>query len=121
MGTLGIVFMTQGTVLAHLMSRDPVIDAEVPKTLFICGTVQAFVAMGLVIRQGLKGCGDAKGTFWITLVSTVCVRVPLAWFFGVVMDYGLAGIWIGLCIELGIRGLLFLERFVSGRWERVRV
>jgi putative MATE family efflux protein len=121
MGTLGIVFMTQGTVLAHLMSRDPVIDAEVPKTLFICGTVQAFFAMGLVIRQGLKGCGDAKGTFWITLVSTVCVRVPLAWFFGVVMDYGLAGIWIGLCIELGIRGLLFLERFVSGRWERVRV
>ena len=121
MGTLGVVFMTQGRALAGLMSRDPVIDAEVPRTLFICGMVQVFFAMCLVARQGLKGCGDAKGTFWITLVSTVCVRVPLAWFFGVVLGYGLAGIWIGLCVELAVRGLLFLERFVSGRWERVTV
>jgi Na+-driven multidrug efflux pump len=121
MGTLGIVFMTEGTALANLMSRDPTIDGEVPKTLFICGMVQVFFAMGLVIRQGLKGCGDAKGTFWITLVSTVLVRVPLAYLFGVVLGYGLAGIWMGLCIELGVRGLLFLHRFVSGKWELVKV
>ena len=121
MGTLGIVFMTQGTALAHLMSRDPTVDAEVPKTLLICGMVQVFFAMALVIRQGLKGCGDAKGTFRITLVSTVLVRVPLAYLVGVHLGYGLPGIWVGLCFELGIRGLLFLQRFVSGKWEKVTV
>jgi Na+-driven multidrug efflux pump len=77
--------------------------------------------MGLVIRQGLKGCGDAKGTFRITLVSTVLVRVPLAYFVGVHLGYGLPGIWVGLCFELGIRGLLFLQRFMSGKWEKVTV
>lgn len=121
MGTLGIVFMAAGEPLARLMSRDPVIIAEVPRTLFICGVVQVFFAMGLVIRQGLKGCGDAKGTFRITLVSTVLVRVPLAYLCGVVLGWGLAGIWIGLCVELGVRGLLFLARFVGGRWEQVQV
>jgi putative MATE family efflux protein len=121
MGVLGIVFMAAGEPLARLMSRDPVILAEVPKTLFICGIVQVFFAMGLVIRQGLKGCGDAKGTLVITLVSTVLVRVPLAYLCGVVLGWGLAGIWIGLCVELGVRGLLFLGRFVRGGWEKARV
>ena len=121
MGALGIVFMAAGEPLARLMSRDPVIIAEVPRTLFICGIIQVFFAMGLVIRQGLKGCGDAKGTFRVTLVSTVLVRVPLAYLCGVTLGWGLAGIWIGLCIELAVRGLLFLGRFVGGRWERVKV
>ncbi|MFO0963476.1 MAG: MATE family efflux transporter [Phycisphaerales bacterium] len=121
MGLMGVVFMVEGEALARLMSRDPVVLAEVPKTLFICGIVQVFFAMGLVIRGGLKGCGDAKGTFIITLVSTVCVRVPLAYLFGVVLGYGLPGIWIGLCIELGVRGLLFLWRYLRGGWDRVRV
>ncbi len=121
MGALGIVFMAAGDPLARIMSRDPVILAEVPRTLFICGVIQVFFAMGLVIRQGLKGCGDAKGTFRITLVSTVLVRVPLAYLCGVVLGWGLAGIWIGLCVELGVRGLLFLGRFVGGGWERAKV
>ena len=121
MGALGIVFMVAGEPMARWMSRDPVVIAEVPRLLFICGIVQVFFAMAMVIRQGLKGCGDAKGTLWITLASTVLVRVPLAYVCGVTLGLGLAGIWIGLCVELGVRGLLFLGRFMGTRWERVRV
>jgi putative MATE family efflux protein len=121
MGVLGIVFMLAGEPLARLMSRDPVVLAEVPKALFICGIVQVFFAMALVIRQGLKGCGDAKGTLRITLFSTILVRVPLAYVCGVTLGWGLAGIWVGLCVELGVRGLLFLARFMGNRWERVTV
>jgi Na+-driven multidrug efflux pump len=40
---------------------------------------------------------------------------------GVTLGWGLAGIWVGLCVELGVRGLLFLARFMGGRWERVTV
>ncbi len=121
MGLLGVVFMIEGEALARLMSRDPVVLQEVPRTLFICGIVQVFFAMAMVIRQGLKGCGDAKATFAVTLVSTVFVRVPLAYLFGVVWGYGLAGIWIGLSVELGVRGLLFLWRFMAGGWDRLKV
>jgi Na+-driven multidrug efflux pump len=121
MGAFGIAFMLAGAPLARLMSRDPVVLEEVPKALFICGVVQVFFAMALVIRQGLKGCGDARGTLRITLFSTILVRVPLAYLCGVTLGWGLAGIWVGLCVELGVRGLLFLARFIGGRWERVTV
>jgi Na+-driven multidrug efflux pump len=36
-------------------------------------------------------------------------------------DLGLAGIWMALCGELVVRGLLFLWRFLSPGWERLRV
>jgi Na+-driven multidrug efflux pump len=37
------------------------------------------------------------------------------------MGWGLAGIWWALSIELVVRGLLFLWRFLQPGWERLRV
>ena len=34
---------------------------------------------------------------------------------------GLAGFWISMCVELNIRGLLFLWRLHSGKWLNVRM
>jgi Na+-driven multidrug efflux pump len=29
---------------------------------------------------------------------------------------GLPGVWIGMCIELNVRGILFLIRLARGKW-----
>lgn len=42
------------------------------------------------------------------------VRIPLAYFLARV--YGLEGVWMGMSIELSLRGLLFLLRLRSRRW-----
>jgi putative MATE family efflux protein len=109
MAAFGVVFMLFGTELAQFMTRDPVAVEEVPKLLFICGLVQVPFALGIVLRQALKGCGDTRWTFVITLFSMVLIRIPLAWLFGVVLEMGLAGIWIGLCVELPRRHLPHLH------------
>jgi Na+-driven multidrug efflux pump len=93
----------------------------VPKTLFACGAVQVFFALGMALRQGLRGVGDTKWIFAITVGSIYAIRLPLAWALGVWMGYGLAGIWWALSLELVVRGLLFLWRFQSPAWERLRV
>ncbi len=121
MALLGVLFMVFGHELAYLMTRDPVTLQEVPKLLWICGLVQIPFAMGIVLRQALKGCGDTRWTLAITLISMVFIRLPLAWIFGVALGYGLAGIWIGLCVELTVRGFLFLARFLWGRWSELTV
>jgi putative MATE family efflux protein len=121
MGLLGVAFMLFGGPLARLMTDDEVAVREVPRVLFICGFVQIPFAMGLVCRQALRGCGDTRWTFIITFVSMVFVRLPLAWLFGVALGLGLAGIWIGLCIELTVRGILFMSRFLWGRWTELAV
>lgn len=121
MGLFGIAFMTIGGPLTQLISEDPVHLAEVPRLLFICGIIQVFFAMAMVLRNGIRGAGDTTWVLIITFVSCYGLRLPLAWYFGVHLGKGLSGIWMGLCIELAARGLLFLARFLHGGWARVKV
>lgn len=121
MGTLGVVFMTAGTFLTSLISTEPIHLEVVPKCLFTCGMVQLFFALAMVVRNGLRGVGDAKWLLGITMGSCCLIRLPLAYVFGVLLPWGLPGIWIGLCLELVCRGLFFLARFLWGDWARIRV
>ncbi len=121
MGTMGILFMTAGEPLTRLISREPVHLEHVPRLLFICGLVQVGFATLMVIRQGLRGAGDAMWTLTITFCSNYLVRLPAAYVLGVALGYGLEGVWMALCAELVVRAILFSLRFAHGGWKRVRV
>jgi Na+-driven multidrug efflux pump len=121
MGACGVIFMTQGGWLTSLISREAVHLEHTPRLLFICGTVQVFFAVTMVLRQGMRGVGDAKWTFFITTVSSYLVRLPAAWLLGIHFRLGIEGIWIALCGELVVRCALFAARFVHGGWKAVRV
>lgn len=121
MGVLGIVFIFAGEPLTRVISNQEVHLREVPPILFAAGIIQVFFALALVIRNGLRGVGDTKACLVITVISSYFIRLPLAWVFGIWMDWGLLGIWIALSGELVVRGLLFLWRFRSRGWEHLRV
>ena len=113
--------MLFGEQLTDVISDQPVHLEETPKLLFICGAVQVFFALNMVVRQGLRGVGDTRWTLLITVVSSYGIRLPLAWFLGVYMDLGLPGIWMGLCGEIVIRGCMFAGRFLHGGWAKIKV
>ncbi len=121
MTLMGVAYMTLGEPLTRIISDNPVHLAEVPRLLFICGTVQAFFALSMVIRQGLRGVGDTRWTLLITTLSSYGIRLPACWLLGVHLELGLAGIWMGLMGEIVIRGGFFLARFLHGGWARVKV
>jgi len=118
MGTLGVVFMTQGRWLTLIISDEPIHLNHVPRLLFIAGTIQVFFALCMVVRQGLRGAGDSLWPFVITTISSYGVRLPAAWYLGVHLELGIEGIWYALCGELVVRSFLFLGRFLHGGWKR---
>jgi Na+-driven multidrug efflux pump len=75
----------------------------------------------MVVRQSLRGAGDTVWTFLITTIACYGIRLPAAWVLGVVLDYGLVGVWIGLCGEIAVRAGLFLARFLHGGWALKRL
>jgi Na+-driven multidrug efflux pump len=42
----------------------------------------------------------------------------MAWVFGIVFEWGLVGVWIGLCGEMVFRAMFFLCRFTWGGWAK---
>ncbi len=121
MSAMGVAFMTLGEQLTALISDQPVHLAEAPRLLFICGTVQAFFALSMVLRQGLRGVGDTRWTLLITSCSSYGIRLPACWLLGIHFDLGLPGIWMALMGEIVIRGGFFLARFLHGGWTRITV
>ena len=118
MGLIGIGFILWGQTLTSIISQNTVHLEVVPTLLVICGATQIFFAASMIIRQALRGTGDTVWVFIITVVSSYGIRLPLAWFLGVYLEWGLPGIWIGLCGELGVRAIFFTMRFVQGGWAK---
>ena len=121
MGSMGVLFMCAGEPLTRMISDDPIHLALVPQLLFAAGCMQVFFALAMVTRNGLRGVGDTTWILGITVVSCYAIRLPLAWYLGIHLGYGLVGIWWGLMLELAVRGTMFLARFKFGAWDKIRV
>lgn len=121
MGSIGIVLMTAGEALTRIITTESIHLEVVPKLLRICGMVQVALAVTMVFRQGLRGVGDTRWIFIITTFSSYAVRLPVSYYLGVQLGYGLEGIWYGLSGEFCVRAILFYARFAHGGWQRVRV
>ncbi|MDQ7014504.1 MAG: MATE family efflux transporter [Planctomycetota bacterium] len=136
MGSLGIMFITIPEQLVALLSSQPEHMEVVPGVLRIAGLVQVPFALAIVVRGALRGVGDMKVVFVITWATTYLLRLPLAYVFsgvdmplpdGTVLENpfrdepSLRWLWVGLSIELLLRGVLFVSRFVQGGWTKSRV
>jgi MATE family, multidrug efflux pump len=87
----------------------------------------------IVLTGALRGAGDTRFPILLTWIGFLVIRMPLAYLLtrsvvdlgslGSVTGWnlGLMGAWIAMFVDLTIRGILFLWRFVSGRWMMIRV
>lgn len=136
MSSLGLLFILIPDQLVSLLSSQPEHLRTVPDLLRIAGFVQAPFAFAIITRGALRGVGDTRAVFIITWGTTYLVRLPLAWLLsGVEMplpgggtlpsplpiEPSLAGVWLGLSSELVIRSVIFVGRFLGGRWATRRV
>ena len=71
-------------------------------------------AASIVVTGALRGAGDTLIPGIINLISMWGVRISLALL--LVPKFGLKGVWIAMCIELNVRGILFLFRLAKGSW-----
>lgn len=136
MGTMGVVLITLGGPIVGLLSEQPAHRAITPTLLLITGITQVPFALAIVFRSAMHGAGDVRAVMIMTWISQWGLRLPLAYVFSGVevplpgggglanpfpFNWGLPGLWIGLCTELSIRAAIFGWRFVGGRWLAARV
>ncbi|MBQ2074682.1 MAG: MATE family efflux transporter, partial [Muribaculaceae bacterium] len=74
-------------------------------------------AVAIVSYGVMVGAGDTVAPSLMNLCSMWIVRITLAMLLASSM--GLTGVWIAMCIELCVRGSIFLIRLASGRWIKI--
>ena len=73
------------------------------------------------LGQGLRAAGDAMFTMGISLFTTIGVRLILSILLGIVLDLGVIGIALAMCLDWTVRGVIFWIRFRQGKWKTYRV
>jgi len=107
---------------------DPVISlygpsaeaAEITRRVLLIYCILAPLVWGnaFCLPQMLRACGDAKITMYISICSMFALRVAGAWFFGVYLDWGLLGIWVGMFLDWFGRGVAFSIRSFTNAWYK---
>ena len=73
------------------------------------------------LGKGLRAAGDAMFTMVISLFTTIGVRLILSILLGIVLDLGVIGIALAMCLDWTVRGVIFWIRFRQGKWKTYRV
>lgn len=120
---LGILVMTGTGILLYIfapwmigiLSPDPEIRRMGTEILRIEAFAEPMYAASIVASGVFRGAGDTLIPSCMNFFSMWVIRLPLAAFLS--KRYGLAGVWIAMCIELCVRGILFLIRLCGKRWR----
>lgn len=75
-----------------------------------------------VIYMGcLRGAGDTLYTAIASTVSVTIIRTAGSYFFGYVLNWGIAGIWMGVVADQLARFLFASIRFKQGKWTQIKI
>ena len=87
----------------------------------IIALAEPFHAIGIVLAKGLQGAGDTRPPFYITVISWLVVRTPLAYFLAFVLDLQSTGIWLAISLSVVLQGILMVIKFKEGSWKQIKV
>ena len=73
------------------------------------------------LSNGLRAAGDVKFTMYVSVVSTVVVRLLLSYLLGITLQMGVIGIALAMVCDWVVRGGLFIWRERTGRWKAFQV
>ena len=71
--------------------------------------------------NGLRAAGDVKFTMYISLFSTIVVRVALSIVLGVWLNLGVIGIALAMAGDWCVKAVILLLRYKGGKWKTFRV
>ncbi len=81
----------------------------------------AFYPFSGALSNGLRAAGDVKFTMYVSVVSTVAVRLLLAYLLGITLQMGVIGIALAMVCDWVVRAVLFIWRERTGKWKTFQV
>jgi Na+-driven multidrug efflux pump len=118
MGVFGLAFLVWPEHLMRLFAKDAELIAAGTPILRMMGLVQVFDAVGLTLAGALRGAGATRQVMVTDVLTAWLFFLPAAWLFGVRLDGGLTGAWIGVVLWFFLYAVGMVAWFQRGDWLR---
>lgn len=116
MAGTGVLMYIFAPFMIGILSPDPAIQELGAAVLRIEAFAEPLFAASIVATGVLRGAGDTFMASAMSLFSMWIIRLPFAYFLSRNMGMGLRGVWTAMCIELCVKGVLFLLVLARKKW-----
>lgn len=94
---------------------------EIIDDLFVVLLVNAIAqiplwAFSFILPSALRAAGDSRFTSIASMLTMWLFRVIFGYILGIVLGYGVLGVWLAMNCEWAVRGAVFLWRFRGKKW-----
>ncbi|RBY77577.1 MATE family efflux transporter [Blastococcus sp. TF02-09] len=113
-GVAAVLLALRG-VLPPLFTDDPAVVDQAELVWWFLAALQPLAGVVFALDGVLMGAGDVGYLRTLTIGSAVVGFLPLSLLAGP-MDWGLAGVWTGLCLFIALRLAGVLVRVAGDRW-----
>ena len=137
MSLAGVVFYFFGVPLATFFTGGKNVEtaAQAAMLLRIASAAMPMLATSMIVSGALRGAGDTRWPMVINVLGMLGIRIGLlyvvlrspwlqAWF-GETAESGSYGVllaaWWTMVLDISVRALLVLGRFLQGGWKKVEV
>ena len=83
--------------------------------------IEIFLEIGrganIVLVQCLQAAGDIRIPVFVGVFGMWIFAVSLSYYFGIVLGWGLVGVWVAMAIDEIIRALILVWRWQSNKWK----
>lgn len=109
----GIIFIAFRSYLIGLFVYEPSVYVLAVELMLLAAAFQVFDGIQAVNLGILRGIRDVKIPLWVTLIAYWVIAIPLGYYIGIYLKYGIFGIWIGLTSGLVITASVLTLRFYT--------
>ena len=104
--------------LLGLFTESPAVIASGALLVRLSMVLEPGRTFNLVVINALRATGDARFPVLMGACSMWGLAVPLAWYFGVHLGWGLPGVWAAFITDEWVRGIAMYLRWKSRVWEK---
>lgn len=114
---IGVILFTLPWILnVYTLSK----EARELSTILIFihnGMALIFWPLSFTLSHALRAAGDVKFTMVVSIFSMCAFRIFLSVVLGIYLGWGAVGVWIAMVVDWIFRVILFVTRFVKGKWK----
>lgn len=123
-GLMSLCLYLGSPVLVPLFNLTPA-TAALAVTVLQCHAFfgAIFWPMAFTMPNALRAAGDAKFTMTVSMLTMWICRIGFSYLLGASwgLNMGLVGVWLGMFFDWVVRAIVFLVRFLRGKWKNHQV
>lgn len=102
--------------IVGLFTKEEFIANEIYKVLVLAIFLEIFRVFNMVHLQALRSANDTKVPLITAMLSMFLIGISFSYFFSIVLNMGMFGVYLGLLIDEALRGILNMIRFNKKSW-----